>query len=225
MKKLLLASVAALTLAAVAGSASAADLGRPVYKAPAAVAPMFSWTGFYVGVQGGWGQADDDFGGSADGGFVGGTLGYNYQVGNWVFGIEGDGAWADIGNDSTVTVGGVPVTGSAKVNSLFSLRGRVGFAAPNNMLIYGTAGGGWAHTEVSATALGVTASTDTTNSGWTAGAGVEWAFAPAWSAKVEYLHYGLDSSDFNVGGVAIPSGNIDIDTVKFGLNYRFGGPY
>src|SRR5690348_7702113 len=143
-KRLLLAGVAALALVSVGGSASAADLGRrPVYKAPAYVAPAFSWTGLYIGVMGGWGQARDDFGGSATGGFAGGTLGYNYEFApGWVVGIEGDGAWADIGNDSSIIVGGIPVTGSAKVDSLFSLRGRLGYALPNNLLIYGTGGAG-----------------------------------------------------------------------------------
>jgi outer membrane immunogenic protein len=103
-------------------------------------------------------------------------------------------------------------------DALASLRGRAGIAY-NTLLFYGTGGGGWAHNKISVDVNGLgSASSDTWQSGWTAGGGVEWAFAPSWSAKVEYLHYGLGSANFFD---VLPSGNIDINTVKAGINYHF----
>src|SRR6201999_3405809 len=96
MKKILLAAL----MAGVATSAFAADL--PTRKAPPApapiyVAPAFTWTGFYLGVNGGYGVGNDGKSfGNVDGGMVGGTAGYNYQLGQIVLGVEGDWDWADL---------------------------------------------------------------------------------------------------------------------------------
>jgi outer membrane immunogenic protein len=188
-----------------AGPALGADLTKaPAYKAPP-LAPIFSWTGFYVGGHGGYGWSDSQ-GLDLKGGFGGGQVGYNYQMNNFVWGIEGDVAWADI---SETFLGLV----SVKFDTLASVRGRLGIAY-GSALFYGTGGGGWGHFKVSAGPF----SDSAWLSGWTAGAGIEYAFMPNWSAKVEYLHYGFGSETF-FG--ALSSGNFDVNTIKAGINYRF----
>jgi outer membrane immunogenic protein len=195
-----------------AGPAFGADVGTkaPAYRAPP-LAPVFSWTGFYVGVHGGYGWSDSQ-GLDLKGGFGGGQAGYNYQINNFVWGIEGDIAGADI--SETDTFG--PLSVKVSFDTLASLRGRFGVAY-GNALFYGTAGAGWGHFKVSASAFGLTASDSVTLSGWTVGAGIEYAFVPNWSAKVEYLHYGFGSENF----VGIPTGDLDVNTIKAGINYRF----
>jgi outer membrane immunogenic protein len=195
-----------------AGPAFAADVGTkaPAYRAPP-LAPVFSWTGFYVGVHGGYGWSSND-GLDLKGGFGGGQVGYNYQMNNFVWGIEGDIAGADI--SQTETFG--PLSVKASFDTLASLRGRFGVAY-GSALFYGTAGAGWGNFKVSASAFGLTASESVTLSGWTVGAGIEYAFMPNWSAKVEYLHYGFGSESF----VDVPTGDFGVDTIKAGINYRF----
>jgi outer membrane immunogenic protein len=197
-----------------AGPALAADLGTrpPAYKA-APLAPVFTWTGFYLGVHGGYGWSSSDVFGigvfdSLKGGFAGGQIGYNYQINNFVLGIEGDGAWADISQSFDGA--------NFKFDALASLRGRLGVAY-GNALLYGTAGGGWAHGKFDILGL----SDSQWQSGWTAGAGIEYAFQPNWTGKVEYLHYGLSSATYfsSLGGAA--SGKVDVDTIKVGINYLF----
>jgi outer membrane immunogenic protein len=214
MKKLGLGLIAIVSLT---HAAAAADLGvkGPPVKAPAPLILPSTWTGFYIGAHGGYGwSTSQDI--DARGGFGGGQIGYNFQTGNFVFGIEGDFAGADISQTINGDLG-IPFTVSLKNDALASLRGRVGIAY-NTLLFYGTAGGGWGHNKISVDLAGVTASSDSWQSGWSAGGGVELAFTPSWSAKIEYLHYGLGSANF-FG--ALPSGNIDIDTVKAGINYHF----
>ncbi len=164
-----------------------------------------------MGVHGGYGWSDSQ-GLDLKGGFGGGQAGYNYQINNFVWGIEGDIAGADI--SETDTFG--PLSVKVSFDTLASLRGRFGVAY-GNALFYGTAGAGWGHFKVSASAFGLTASDSVTLSGWTVGAGIEYAFVPNWSAKVEYLHYGFGSENF----VGIPTGDLDVNTIKAGINYRF----
>jgi outer membrane immunogenic protein len=230
MKKLLLAGAA---LAALASSASAADLAaRPYTKAPAAVAPAYNWSGFYAGVHGGYAWSDEATvgitgigtitGSTSDlnGGFGGGQIGYNWQFApSWVFGLEADAAAADISFGVSDAAGDAV---STKIQSLGSITGRLGFAI-NNVLLYGKGGWGWADNRISATVAGLGSVSDTKfHSGWTLGAGVEYAFAPAWSAKVEYQYYDLGTETY-FGGLEFGT---KIHTVKGGLNYHFnwGGP-
>jgi outer membrane immunogenic protein len=211
MKKFGLGLIAVVSLT---NAVAAADLGVnvPPVKAPPSLYIPFTWAGFYIGAHGGYGWSTSQ-GIDAKGGFGGGQIGYNFQTGNFVFGIEGDFA----GSGISQTDDSLGITVSVKNDALASLRGRAGIAY-NTLLFYGTGGGGWGHNKISVDVGGVTASSDSWQSGWSAGGGVEWAFAPSWSAKVEYLHYGLGSANF-FG--ALPSGNIDINTVKLGINYRF----
>ena len=217
MKKVLLASACLFALAA---PASAADLAaRPYTKAPVAVASVYNWTGFYLGIVGG-GAWEDANSPRMQGGFVGGTAGYNWQTGNVVFGIEADGAWADV-NASATALG---ITVSSKTEALGTVRGRIGWAV-NNVLLYGTGGYAWIDNKISATTAGVTISDSKWHSGWTVGAGVEAFIAPQWSVKGEYLYRSLGGETYFSGlGAPFNTGTLNFHTVQVGVNYHFGGP-
>jgi outer membrane immunogenic protein len=206
-----------IAIASLTGAAAAADL--PV-KAPPPAAPLylpFTWTGAYAGASGGYGWTSSG-GLDANGGFGGGQIGYNFQTGNIVVGVEGDIAGGSISQTVNGTVNGFPFTTAFTNDALASLRGRAGFAY-NNWLFFGTAGGGWGHDKISGAIAGAPPfSSNQWLSGWTAGAGVEWSFAPNWSTKFEYLHYGLGTP--NSFGT-VPTGKVDIDTLKIGINYLF----
>jgi outer membrane immunogenic protein len=209
--------IIAVAIASLTTAASAADLAVKAQPAqPPAFLP-FTWTGPYAGASGGFGWTSG--GVDASGGFGGGQIGYNLQTGNLVFGIEGDIAGAGISQSvNGFTVQGIPFTSAFTTDTLASLRGRAGVAS-NSWLFYGTAGGGWVHDKTSGNLAGAPFSGSEWLSGWTAGAGVEWSFAPNWSTKFEYLHYGLGTP--NSFGTTVPSGKVDIDTLKIGINYLF----
>jgi outer membrane immunogenic protein len=227
------------------GTGFAADLGnRPVYKAPPAPAPMFSWTGFYIGghVGYGWGRNEFTdtsnalFGGAGatynndTDGFLGGLqAGFDYQFApNWLLGIEGQVSWANI-DGSTAYASPIPATFSNDVNWISSVTGRLGFTPGSNWLLYGKGGVAWADIDHTVSTGFATVTNGQTRTGWTAGAGVEYAFAPGWSAKVEYQYYDFGKDTYNFapvgGGAAFGPFDVDtnIHTVKAGLNWRFGG--
>jgi outer membrane immunogenic protein len=214
MKRLGIISVA---IASLTGAAGAADL--PVMVPPAQPAPPtylpFTWTGAYAGANAGYGWTTTG-GIDPTGGFGGGQIGYNFQTGSLVLGIEGDIAGADI--SQTVTVQGVPFTTAFTADTLASLRARAGLAH-NSWLFYGTVGAGWAHEKFSGTIAGTPFSGNQWLPGWTVGTGVEWAFAPNWSTKLEYQHYNLGTAPNPFG--TVPTGKVDIDTLKIGINYLF----
>ncbi len=234
----------ALALLAVTGtialglqSASAADLGTP-YKALPPV-PMFSWTGWYLGVNGGgaWGQTDHSVTASAlglpaattgnfpvAGGVAGGTLGYNYQIGQWVLGLETDLDWANIeGTNSTpVTIGGVAgnVAVTSRLQWLDTTRARLGWAF-GHVLLYGTGGAAFGGLTATTAATGAAASAtlaDTqTRFGYTAGAGVEYAFTDNFTVKVEYLYVNLGSQNQEL----VDNVNFYTNVVRGGVNLKF----
>jgi outer membrane immunogenic protein len=223
MKKVLLASACLFALAA---PASAADLAaRPYTKAPVAMASVYNWTGFYLGIVGG-GAWEDSNSPRMQGGFVGGTAGYNWQTSNVVFGVEADGAWADVSASAAGVVfvpgiGGIPASVSSKTDAMGTVRGRIGWAV-NNVLLYGTGGYAWIDNKVTATLGPVSVSDSKFHSGWTVGAGVEAFIAPQWSVKGEYLYRSLGGETYFSG--AVPSGSLNFHTVQVGVNYHFGGP-
>jgi outer membrane immunogenic protein len=212
-------AVSALLLAPAA--ASAADLPRrSAAVAPAPYAsPVFAWSGFYAGVNAGYGWGDSKFSagrtGSAetDGWLAGGQLGYNHQMGSFVLGAEGDLNWADVSGSAVCQT--APQTCSSKLNYLGSARARAGFAA-NNVLFYGTGGFGFGGLKLSDT---TGASASEMRVGWTAGAGMEYAVDRNWSVKAEYLHYDLGKETFGAA-----SAKTTVDAAKLGVNYRFGAP-
>jgi outer membrane immunogenic protein len=217
MKKVLLTTVGLVALGVA--PALAADLPARAYtKAPAAVAPIYNWGGFYIGAMGGYGAEDAGFG-SMKGGFGGGTLGYNWQTGQLVLGVEADAAWSDI--NSTVGFPGL-FTASAKIQDLGTVRGRIGYAF-DPFLVYATGGYAWADTKLSATALGVTISDSKVLNGWTVGAGVEAMFAPHWSVKAEYLYRSFSGDTFfsNVVPGGIATNTLKVNSGQIGVNYHF----
>ncbi len=243
MKKTLMASVALIALGT--GIAGAADM--PLKAPPPPLPPPFSWTGFYIGgnVGGAWvgdnSVTDTDlglnFGGNNnDGRFIGGgTVGFNYQFNNFVFGVEGDFDWAANNNNSATVVlpaGTFQVTNGTPWVTTVAARFGVAF---DRWLVYGKAGGGWVGSNnFTVTNLNngnsFTGGSNNSDGGWLVGGGVEWAFYSNWSAKIEYDYLGLNSRSFTTAGIiaGIPAGdtfstgNVNVQMVKFGINYRFG---
>jgi outer membrane immunogenic protein len=229
-------SAAVLAMLTIPVAATAADLRVRPQPAPVPVyaLPPFSWTGIYVGgnVGGVWadGNVTDNFVGlsasTSRSGFIGGgQLGFNYQINNIVLGAE----WEFDGTSLNATGTGVFVRGigvlqsSADTRWVSTLAARLGVAF-NNVLLYGKAGAGWVGNEATITNLttGGSVSASNTVSGWLIGAGIEWAFAPNWSTKLEYDFIGLQSWTFVSFPGATFTVNRDIQTLKVGLNYRFG---
>ena len=217
MKRVLLSGVA---FAALLSSASAADIPRRVMErqvaAPVPHVVAYNWTGFYLGLNGGWGWGSDD-GGS--GGLIGGTLGYNWQMNQFVFGIETDIAWSGIETDGRCRGG---LRCEVSNDWLGTARGRIGLAM-DRVMPYVT--GGLAYGDVSASAPGLRDRSEV-QAGWTLGAGVEFALTAPWTAKLEYLYVDLgDLGDFDCGrrcGTAGPnSGEFNAHILRAGLNFRF----
>jgi outer membrane immunogenic protein len=222
----------------------------PAYKAPPP--PVFTWTGFYGGIHagGGWGTkhwynqftgvpglAGLDVGSHhVRGGLAGGQVGFNYQVGYWVLGVEAQGSWAELTGDNTNLVfvlGPSNIINNSKVTSLASVGGRVGYAF-DRVLPYVTGGAAWAHDKYSTTTVASStpfATGSDNRTGWVAGVGVEYAFWNNLSLKLEYNYYdfGRDRVALSCPTVCGAAGRFDqdivqqINTVKLGLNYRFGG--
>ena len=222
MKRLCLAAIA---LVALGGAAAAADLppaSQPYYpKAPAFVpAPVYNWTGFYLGINGGgaFGSSSWNSTGSRNisGGLVGGTVGYNYQAGQAVFGVEGDIDWADISGSTTT---GCPLGCKTSDTWLSTVRGRIGYAA-DRFMPYVT--GGAAFGDVRALTPGFATATNTAT-GWTLGGGLEGAIAGNWSAKAEYLYVDLGNFNcgLNCGAGATNNVSFHANVLRAGLNYRF----
>jgi outer membrane immunogenic protein len=214
--------VALLGATALGGAALAADM--PV-KAPVPIvpiAPPMTWTGFYAGVNLGYGWADvstDVTSSDLTGVIGGGQVGYNWQTGPLVLGIEGDFQGSGQNKSDSGTFGGVPFTVDQKLPWFATLRGRLGYAA-GPWLFYGTGGAAWANYKLSITALGVTASDDSTRTAWTAGGGVEWMFLPKWSAKLEYLYIDTGDTSVTLFGTTF-TGRAKDNIVRAGVNYHF----
>jgi outer membrane immunogenic protein len=248
MRKATLLAGAALLLA---GPAVAADLAKPVYKAPAFV-PGFTWTGCYAGasVGGAWAkqtagttaapsanQADTAGDFSQGSGVIGGPyVGCNYQLMNGlVVGAEGDFSWTSLSgsfdapnlfpNGAPAGPGGIAMTSDTRWAA--SLRARLGYAVMPNVLVYGTAGGAWATTDYTGvdtfnTGASRTVAFSNTGKGWVAGGGIEWApWSNNWILRAEYLHYDLGSVDATSGNITFNFGELKIDTVRAGLSYKF----
>lgn len=244
MKKHLLLGVAIIVAVPSLGLvrvASAADMPTkaPVYKAPV-VAPLYNWTGPYIGIAGGygWGHSNQTDPGippppvttigdgsySVHGGILGGTLGYNWQQGPWVFGVEGDYSWADISGSSDVcgpaTV--IPHNCGTKLESLGTLRGRIGYAVgtTGNWLPYVT--GGLAVGDVHAWDALTPASGSDFRAGWTVGGGVETGITRNWTFKVEYLYVDLGKKDmFDIVPGIPETVSFTANILRAGVNYRF----
>ncbi len=213
--------IVAILVGGLGSSALAADL--PVKAPPApVVAPVTSWTGFYIGGNVGYGWANvgvDGVSNDLTGVIGGGQLGYNWQTGPVVFGVEGDFQGADESRTDTVTSLGVAFTVDQQIQWFATLRGRLGYAWGPAML-YVTGGAAWQNYKLSVSALGTSVSDDKTRTGWTVGGGGEWMFAPNWSAKLEYLYMDTGDTDVTLFGTTF-SGRAKNNIVRVGVNYHF----
>lgn len=243
-------SVAAVvTVLALSAPAAAADLASMPAKALAAPAPFYSWTGCFIGVQGGYGAqalrqqdptgarfarigASIPAGGSS--GLIGGQLGCDRQVASdWVLGAAVEWSAANFRTSSRGLIGDPMFSGkigalSSRTSSLGSVTGRFGYAG-DHWLAYARAGAGFAEQRYSIAFSPIAGPVDYTGSamhvGWTLGAGVEWAICDAWTLGVEYDHYGFPNKTLTLtdpvqGGTPIAVRD-DVDVVKASLNYRF----
>ncbi|MCP3469657.1 outer membrane beta-barrel protein [Bradyrhizobium sp. CCGUVB1N3] len=255
MKKILVGAVGAVALS-LSAPASAADMAaRPYVKAPPPmVAAIYDWSGFYIGINGGGGSTHkcwdflDSTGAvtgvvgslvgegchNATGGTIGGQIGYRWQSGQWVFGVEGQGNWADFRGDN-VSLAFPTDRNRSRIDAFGLITGQVGYAW-NNVLFYVKGGGAVVGDKYdvfvapgivgAGTLLG---SASETRWGGTVGAGLEFGFAPNWSVGVEYDHIFLGNRTIGFttpGGLTFGadriSQNVDMGLVR--LNYRWGGP-
>jgi outer membrane immunogenic protein len=224
--------VAAAVLSIVTGGvALAADLPQPAPppppQAPAAyvpaVAPVYNWGGIYIGLNGGYAFGTSDWTGGAtnsgdfttSGPVVGGTLGANFQTDAFVFGVETDLDYAPVtGNGPS----GFCVNCKTQSTWLGTTRARAGFAA-DRVLFYGTAGAAYGNVEASA----FNTTNSSTEIGWTAGAGVEAAFADNWTARVEYLFVDLSHGSCTTACGSPPTQSVSFEEslVRAGIDFKF----
>ena len=249
MLRLAVVGAGLLSIAGFAGAASAADLPARTYtKAPALVAPLYDWSGFYIGLNGGgassrecWDLTNDNGVAlantpregchNATGGLAGGQIGYRWQSASWVFGVEALGDWADLKGSSASATAIVPFNNQTKVDAIGLFTGQVGYAW-NNILGYVKGGAAVTDNKYSnaftATGVQFNAASDT-RWGGVVGTGVEISFAPNWSVAFEYDHLfmGRPNVGFPATAIAVSRANnisqdVDMGTIR--VNYRFGGP-
>jgi len=249
MKKFLLGTVGLIALG-MAAPASAADMAVKAAPPPY-VAPIYNWTGFYIGGNGGWGSSHkcwdvNNFRGpitpfgegchNATGGTIGGQIGYRWQASNWVFGLEAQGNWADL-NGSNASIFVPRWTNNSKIEAFGLFTGQVGYAW-NNVLWYVKGGAAVTDDRYRGTVTATGAlfdSTSETRWGGVVGTGLEFGFAPNWSVAVEYDHLfmGNHSNSFTstgvLGAAVVPVGGVfrtdsirqDVDLITARINYRF----
>jgi outer membrane immunogenic protein len=245
MNKNFLFVTASIVALGVAAPAFGADLAahRQVYtKAPPAVAAIYDWSGFYIGGNGGWGNSHNSWNfvgpglpvgpeGSHDasGGTIGGQIGYRWQMGQFVFGVEGQGNWADFKGSNTSIL--FATQNQTKTDAFGLITGQLGYAW-NNVLFYvngGAAVTGNNYRLFSPGGALVATGGDDTRWGGAVGVGFEVGFAPNWSVGAQYDHLFMQDRTINFttpGGFAAGSDRIrqDVDVVTARINYRFGGP-
>ena len=243
MKKFLLVTSSLIALGAAA-PATAADLAaRPYTKAPPMVAAVYDWTGFYIGANGGWGSSRNSWDSvppnaafgpegahDATGGTVGGQIGYRWQAGTFVFGLEAQGNWADF-QGSNVSLLAAPLANRTRIDAFGLFTGQIGYAA-NNVLFYVKGGAAVTDNRYEGVLAGVVIDrADQTRWGASVGAGIEYAFAPNWSFGVEYNHLFMGTENYNFRSVPVAGINVrnddvrqDADLITARINYRFGGP-
>jgi len=238
MKHTILPAVALAAMTATAGTANAADIRRsppPAVKAPGYVAPLFTWTGFYVGgnLGYGWGNGSGTVTNTtlapvgalgpvagSGGGVLGGVqLGYNWQADAFVFGLETDFQLTGSDGNFNGRVGLVPFSGTTETPWFGTIRGRLGYAA-DRWLFYVTGGGAYAENKISGRAAGVAFSDSRIGWSWTVGAGVETALTNKWSIKGEYLYIGTPDVVPTRPGTSL-AGHVDSHVIRLGVNYHF----
>ena len=240
MKKVLLVTASLIALGAAAPAIAADLAARPYTKAPPMIAALYDWSGFYIGINGGWGSSNNSwdalapFGSEgshdASGGTVGGQVGYRWQAGTWVFGVEAQGNWADF-SGSNVSLLFPGFVNHSKVDAFGLFTGQVGYAA-NNVLLYVKGGAAVTANSYRIDTLGgalVANTGDDTRWGGVVGVGLEYGFAPNWSIGIEYDHMFMQDRTYTFtspAGLFVGTDRIgqDVDLVTARLNYKFGGP-
>ena len=245
MKRLALA-VSVVSISAV--SAFAADLPARTYtKAPTMMA-AYDWSGFYVGANGGYGSSSNcwalnqvgttslgtipDGCHDATGGVAGGQVGYRWQTGALVAGLEGQGNWADLRGSSLSAALGSTVTNQTKIDAFSLFTGQFGYAW-NNTLLYVKSGLAVTDNKYQGSTTATATAFDTaseTRVGYSAGVGLEYGFTPNWSLAVEYDHFFMFNSANNLNTIGtstlsrVETNQQDVDLVTARLNYHFSGP-
>jgi outer membrane immunogenic protein len=246
MKKILGGLVVSALLAA---PAMAADMRMPVKAAPAPIVTVFSWTGCYIGGHVGyaWGRKKvydgvtgvelADLHHDIDGFIAGGQVGCNlWQRDRWVFGIEGQASWANVdgeiaSNGATFGPGSLGFKTEADIMGSIAARLGYAFGATGQTLVFVKGGAAFIHEQFFVTSIGIPLANGQSDKelrwGWMIGAGVEQALNSNWSLKAEYNYNNFGRHDISICGV----GGCDpyeikqhVHLVKFGINYRFGGP-
>ena len=218
--------LAVAALMATPLAAQAADMRIP-YKAPLrSVVAYYNWTGFYAGINAGYGWGSSNWTAPAitnnpKGMLFGLTLGYNWQMGSIVYGVEGDFDWSGMKGSAVCGAGGACET---KNSWLGTARGRIGYAF-DRFMPYVTGGAAFGDIKATNTNAGFGTAT-ATKFGWTVGGGLEYAFLSNWTAKAEYLYVNLGSFDCGLtcGGVTPDNVNFKANVFRVGLNYKFSGP-
>jgi outer membrane immunogenic protein len=239
--RLIRSSLAATTLAASALAASAADL--PTKARPYTPALSYSgWGGFYAGIAGGWATGKSKHVSDASnaglditnsfnmsGAMIGATLGYNWDIGRWVAGVEGDWSWTNKkGSGNDIPPFPVNFVSGTKEQWLATVRTRGGYSLADDWLLYATGGLAIASIKATVDSSVVSASETKTRLGWTVGAGVEKQISGNWSAKAEYLYVKFGDAGYLATPPApvVVRGNVPVtnNIFRVGVNYRFGGP-
>jgi outer membrane immunogenic protein len=231
-------SIVAAAMVVLAGPTGALAADIPALSPPAPSPPVtYNWTGIYIGINGGYGTGNSNWSDgpvgttgsfTTSGYLIGGSIGVNYQIGEYVFGIEGDGDWTNLKGNSGTTCGAistvVPPPDGCQTQSgwLATVRGRVGYAF-DRTLIYGTAGAAFGNIQ---TGLNPPSTFDSSiEAGWTVGAGLEVALAQNWTAKVEYLFVDLPNGACttvaNCGGAAGSIVSFNENVIRAGVNFKF----
>jgi outer membrane immunogenic protein len=248
MKKILLGAAALIAMGAA--PVSAADLAARPYKAAPMAAPMmYDWSGFYIGANGGYGwsrqcldiTAVGGIGGifaegcrNAGGGVAGGQVGYRWQSGPMVFGLEAQGDWANLRNSRITNLFNPADTFKSNINGLGLFTGQIGYAW-NSTLLYVKGGAAVVNQRWdlfnTVTGVGI-AQAERTRWGGTVGAGLEFGITPNWTVGVEYdyIWRTSDSSTFIIPAALIPPTTVtantrtDVNLITVRVNYKFGGP-
>lgn len=240
MKRSLLAAIA---LVAMSVAAPAADL--PVYtKTPVLMPALYDWSGFYLGLNGGWGTENrcwDSISASGaivasdgcrntSGGFAGGQMGYRFQTGPWVWGLDLQGDWADL-KGSSASIVNPGFVNRSRMDAFGLFTGQIGYAF-NTALLYFKGGAAVISDRNDIVSNGTVFATAPGDNRWggAVGLGAEFTFAPNWSAAVEWDHFFIPNN--NTTFTTVATGTLfssdrvhgDADMVSVRVNYRWGGP-
>jgi outer membrane immunogenic protein len=243
MKQILFAATGIVALGITAASAADLPVAPPAKAPPPVIIPMYDWSGFYIGANGGWGETRNcwsfinvagtavaDGCSSGSGGVFGGQIGYRWQMGQFVYGFEGQGDWADLKSWHVSTINPNFSTGTT-VNSFGLITGQLGYAV-NAALFYvkgGAAVVGNNYDVISTATRAELGVASATKWGGALGVGFEYGFAPNWSVGIEYdrLFMGDANNSFSVANPILANSlnriGQDVDLVTIRFNYRFGG--